>query len=709
MTGTLQQYVNYFDSLLNQLEPTSITETMKIQLFVKGLRPTRLQEEVKFARPKSLFDAMAYALDYDACHPSLRYGESQRAPQLQHKGRPERHDHRKQQDHIKTCTNCGLRGHSVDECRKKKRPEDQQNNSSNYKRSYGSQSPQPQQKNGPSQINQAAATYKQTSPKPLKHVQFKQDKPKQGLPEANACHHFIVSSGELERYPVTTALINGVEVEVIFDGGAKQSVLPIETVKKAKIPIIKDSKCRLANGEVDTCLDTDKTTIILHGTITELSFIALPRKNVLLGLDWLNANNAYLVSHRNELVFDKRVVNLEQQDEATLADDELQDEMFPTWEVMQENSKEVRDQMIKESIESAHSNAMTYGAMLKETDTISKDEIAQLFTNHVSAFATAVDQLEQACTVSEHRIQLEQDAKPIHIMPYRKSKQERELIKNEVNKMLENGIIRKSRSPWSSPALLIKKKNNTWRFCVDFRKMNKQTKRDPYPLQRIDDIFDNLSESRWFSLLDLKSGYWQIKMDEESTPFTAFTTPDGHFEFTRLQFGLKNAPSDFCRIMQRVLGDLPFVQVYIDDVIVHSKNLREHLDNIKQVIERLSEASLKINIEKCTWFRTELKILGHIIGNNEVKMDMEKIKVIKEYKRPTKVLHIQQFLGLCGYYRKFVKDFAKIAAPLSSTQKRNEMDLGRRARRCVPTANHKTNILPDPETTRLQQTVYNSH
>ena len=220
-------------------------------------------------------------------------------------------------------------------------------------------------------------------------------------------------------------------------------------------------------------------------------------------------------------------------------------------------------------------------------------------------------------------------------------------------------IIRKSKSPWSSPLIMVRKPDNSWRLCIDYRQLNKKTVQQNFPIPRILDILDRLNGSVYFSTLDLKSGYWQVEMDEASIAKTAFSSQDGHYEFLRLPFGLKNDPADFSRMMHMTLGDLDFVEIYLDDITIHSKSFEDHLNHISIVLDRLDEANLKINHDKCTWCATEVKILGHIVSYNTIKMDSKKILAIKEWKTPRSVKHVQQFLGLANYYRRFVKDLVK--------------------------------------------------
>ena len=239
--------------------------------------------------------------------------------------------------------------------------------------------------------------------------------------------------------------------------------------------------------------------------------------------------------------------------------------------------------------------------------------------------------------------------------------------------MFKAGIIRRSKSPWSSPIILVPKPNNTKRLCVDYRQLNKKTVQQNWPIPRILDILDRLNGSKYFTALDLKSGYWQVEMDESSIPKTAFSTQDHHWEFLRLPFGLKNAPADFSRIMYMTLGDLNFVEVYLDDITIHSKSFEEHMQHIEIVLNKLHEVDLKINLDKCTWCAEEVSILGHIVSYNKISMDPRKIEAIKEWKAPKNVKNVQQFLGLANYYRRHVLDFSKHAGPLYNLLKKDSV------------------------------------
>ncbi|XP_015839413.2 retrovirus-related Pol polyprotein from transposon 297 [Tribolium castaneum] len=244
--------------------------------------------------------------------------------------------------------------------------------------------------------------------------------------------------------------------------------------------------------------------------------------------------------------------------------------------------------------------------------------------------------------------------------------------------MLKQGIIRPSDSPWSSPIWIVPKKldasgQRKWRIVIDYRKLNEQTVEDRYPLPNINDILDKLGRSQYFSTIDLASGFHQIEVDPNDVQKTAFTVENGHYEFVRMPFGLKNAPSTFQRVMDNVLRGIVnnCCIVYLDDIIVFSTSLQEHIQKLTAVFDRLRKFNFKIQLDKSEFLKKEVNYLGHVITPEGIKPNPDKIKAILDYSIPTTPKQLKGFLGLIGYYRKFIKNFAKITKPLTIRLKKD--------------------------------------
>ncbi|KAI4872517.1 hypothetical protein NFI96_007455 [Prochilodus magdalenae] len=252
------------------------------------------------------------------------------------------------------------------------------------------------------------------------------------------------------------------------------------------------------------------------------------------------------------------------------------------------------------------------------------------------------------------------DARPIKSRPRRLPLAHQAAADSAIEEMLRTGVIEPSDSPWASGVVMVnKKKSPKMRFCVDYRPLNSVTKKDSYPLPRIDESLDLVSGSSWFSSLDLRSGYWQVPLSPDAKPKTAFCTGRGLWQFRVLCFGLCNAPATFERLMEKVLADIPRQEclVYLDDLLVHGSSFEAALMSLQRVLQKISEAGLKLHPDKCCFMRKELEFLGHKMGGEGISTMEEKVRAVKDWPTPSNLRELKSFIGLASYYRRFVRGF----------------------------------------------------
>ena len=290
---------------------------------------------------------------------------------------------------------------------------------------------------------------------------------------------------------------------------------------------------------------------------------------------------------------------------------------------------------------------------------------ADLLAKHINMFPAPGTPITGRTEAVMHEIDTG-STRPIRCNPRKLSPKKIKIQQELVDKMLEEGQIEHSVSAWSAPTVLVTKKDGTTRFCVDYRRLNNSTKKDAFPLPRIDDSLNSLSGQAWFSTLDLASGYWQVRLSEDAKPKTAFATHSGLFQFAVMPFGLCNAPATFERLMSQVMCGLHWKRclVYIDDILVFGNDFESALHSLELVLIRVAEYGLQLKSTKCNLFRTSVPFLGHIVGRAGLECDPNKLSAVANWIPPSTIKGVREFLGFTGYYRRFVPDYSTVAQPL---------------------------------------------
>ena len=300
----------------------------------------------------------------------------------------------------------------------------------------------------------------------------------------------------------------------------------------------------------------------------------------------------------------------------------------------------------------------------RDSDEANECALKELLQRNTDLFAEKVTDLCSSSTV-KHRIDT-RDAQPIKQVPQRLPFHLRTEIGNTVTELRESGVIVPSKSDWAANIVPVRKKDGTIRLCVDYRDVNDLTVKDCYPVPRIDDTIDKFHNVKEFTTLDCFAGYYQVLVHEEDRHKTAFTTPFGLFEYVRMPFGLCNAPATFQRLMDQVLEGLvgKICLVYLDDIIVYSKNKEEHLRHIQLVFDRLRQNNLKLKVSKCHFMKPEVQYLGHVVNRHGLFPQQSKLDILASFPRPTTIVQLQSFIGLASYYRRFIANFSMIASVL---------------------------------------------
>ena len=304
----------------------------------------------------------------------------------------------------------------------------------------------------------------------------------------------------------------------------------------------------------------------------------------------------------------------------------------------------------------------TMKEMVEKADRAVRGELSGILEEYGDVFPEKLPYGPPPKRMIDHEIEVVPGSEPPHKSPYRLSNAEMEELRNQVETLLEQGWIRPSSSPYGAPVIFVPKKNGQWRMCIDYRALNKITVKNRYPLPRIEELLDRLHGARYFSKIDLHSGYHQIRVREADIAKTAFVTRYGSFEYLVMPFGLCNAPATFQRIMNTILRDGldKFVLVFLDDILIFSRTKEEHERHIRTILERLRTEKFFGRLKKCDFFKTEVEYLGFDVGAYGIKPSLSKVQAVADWPVPTSVKDVRSFLGLANFYRKFIQFFSEI-------------------------------------------------
>ncbi|GKC74636.1 putative reverse transcriptase domain-containing protein [Tanacetum coccineum] len=469
-----------------------------------------------------------------------------------------------------------------------------------------------------------------------------------------------------------TFLINNVYASVLFDTGADRSFVSYAFSKYIDVtPTTLDTNydVELADGKsLTTNTILRGCTLNLQNHLFEIDLlpIELGSFDVIIGMDWM-------AEHRAEVVCYEKYIRVPYKNEMLIIQGERSG-------IKSESRLEVISSIrTQKYIEQGCQVFLIQMTKEEKSETPERRiEDVPIVRDFPEVFPEDLPGLPPTRQVEFH-IELIPGAAPVARAPYRLAPAEMKELAEQLKELSDKGFIRPSSSPWGAPILFVKKKDGSFRMCIDYRELNKLTVKNRYPLPRIDDLFDQLQGSSIYSKIDLRSGYHQLRVREEDIPKTAFRTRYGHYEFRVMPFGLTNAPAVFMDLMNRVCKPYldKFVIVFIDDILIYSRNEKEHEEHLKTILELLKKEELYAKFSKCEFWINTVKFLGHVIDSSGIHVDPAKIEAVKNWASPTTPSEIRQFLGLAGYYRRFIEGFSKIAKPMTElTQKNQKFDWG---------------------------------
>ena len=477
-------------------------------------------------------------------------------------------------------------------------------------------------------------------------------------------------------------------LRVLVDSGSTGNYIDARECAARRMKIEAEEKpeeLKMADGTVVKTEGRVQLKLKCGGYRGDISARVFPNMNkqMILGIPWLSKENPHIDWTQAAVVMKKGqdwislpLAKSQQQDPVHLATEisaTRLDKMLKRKEVERAFLGIIRT-LVKEDPEGMET--------LEESMTTQKPKWDQALPSHIREVLEEFDDvfpqdlplgLPPVRQGHEFKIDLEDDVPPVHRPLYKMSPLELEEAKKQIESMLEHGFIRPSDSPYGAPVLFVPKKDGSLRFCIDYRWLNKKTVKNRYPLPLPEELFDRLGSARVFSKIDLRSGYWQMPVKPGDVHKTAFKTRWGLYEFLVMPFGVTNAPAQFMNMMNDLLGEYldKFVLVFLDDVLIYSANPQDHADHLRKVLGKLREHQLFAKASKCEILKTSVEFLGQQICRGGMTPTEAKLKAVRDWATPQDVKGVRSFLGFANYYRRFVKDFAAIADPLTSLTKKD--------------------------------------
>ncbi|KAJ9547519.1 hypothetical protein OSB04_020062 [Centaurea solstitialis] len=479
------------------------------------------------------------------------------------------------------------------------------------------------------------------------------------------CYRFGIRAIAQQVQEVVPTIVTQVTIDLVANRRNKEVIIPIEwkdeilEQRPKKSQNLKEEHLiEYSNGELVKASKVVKKCILgLAGK--DFSIDLIPIKigsfDIIVGMDWMS-------NHRATICCAEKIVTLPLPDGSVL---EVHGEK-PKRDFKLVSFMKMRSHLRKDCV------AFMAHVIDKKTEEKSIQDIP-VVREFPEVFPEELPGLPPPRQVEFH-IDLVPGAGPIAKSPYRLAPSEMQELSNQLQELLDKGFIRPSSSPWGAPVLFVKKKDGSFRMCIDYRELNKITIKNRYPLPRINDLFDQLQGATYFSKIDLRSGYHQMRVREEDIAKTAFRTRYDHYEFLVMPFGLTNAPAVFMDLMNRVCRPYldKFVIVFIDDILIYSQSKEDHEHHLRLILELLKAEKLYAKFSKCEFWIREVHFLGHVVNKEGIHVDPAKIEAIKKWKAPKTPTETRQFLGLAGYYRRFIANFSKIAQPLTTLTQKDE-------------------------------------